>query len=305
VESNAPATLRIEAYSSAANWSFAEVAVSNDIPAGGHVDYFVLFSTGFTNVGTGANFSSVVAFRVLITSHATDSILRLDVLEASTKRDFGDQLATYGEVSHSSSPFGARLGVNKDTEEAQNYSALANGDDTDQADDEDGVERTPDTPWIIDPAGGSIIADVRFCPDTCAFVGWIDWNGNGNFNDIGEKVIEADVTSGAQLITFEITQSVTGFYKTRFRLFEEPLSAFPPAGPLSYGDGVGGGNGTYAVGGEVEDYYWEFGPNAIQLTTLEAQSGGLDSAGWTLVIALGVCVPLLGLVLYLRRRQAR
>lgn len=296
-------TLRMEAYSTATSWSYAEMPLTGNQPNGTHVDYFLNFN-GFTQGGaTPANFASIDALKIVLTSNSANTALRLDFIEASTKRDFGDSPTSYGEVSHSAAG-GSRLGANFDTETFQLYSDFASGDDSDQSDDEDGVVRPAGVNWVVGAAGGTVEATITSCPILCVFAGWVDWNRDGDFTDAGERIINVGVGPGSQTLTqtFPIANPVSGSYFARFRLFEQGPGAIPDPQPTF--NGTGGGAGTYAFGGEVEDYYWEFGPTAIELVALQAQSGDSGSAVWVLAAALAVCLPLLGLALYLRRRAS-
>jgi hypothetical protein len=294
-----PVTFRLEAYSTADDWSFRQINIPGLIPMGSHVDFFLFYNT-FSTGGSGpADFTSIDALRIVVTSASPDSEFRLDFVEASTKRDFGDADVSYGEVSHAAS-LGTRLGQDFDTEANQFYSANATGDDLDtMEDDEDGVVRTPGWVWNT-TQGGRVDVDVRHCPAACTLAGWVDFSKNGNFTDPGERIINIAATPGVNTYAFPITGVISGNYLARFRIFEQIV-----ADPQPLTDGQGGGAGTYAIGGEVEDYFWAFSPTAIELTTLEAASGGLGAAEWALILTLAVCPVLLVGLYFLRRRDAR
>ncbi len=96
-------------------------------------------------------------------------------------RDHGDAPASYGSASHNLD-FSNYLGTVIDGENTDLFSASANGDDSNGLDDEDGV---------VFPA--QIVRGTTIhIPVTVSGVGylsaWIDWNGNGSFEDSGERV---------------------------------------------------------------------------------------------------------------------
>jgi hypothetical protein len=164
----------------------------------------------------------------------------------------------------------------------------ADRDDTTDNDDEDGVVRTAG--WFWTQANGGRL-DVTVAGSGC-LSGWIDWNQDGDFGvtdgsyplnflpDAGEEVISnVAVTSGTATYTFAIPVDPTddSFY-ARFRLFPREadttcsrkylgvfnVDKFPYAEPAP----------VWRVerNGEVEDYVWDFGPNAVAFRRLEARS---------------------------------
>jgi hypothetical protein len=301
VGANNPVLLTIEVYSNGnANCSTGSRGIPTGIPTTSNVDFFLLFSALSPCPSmSAADLTAVTAVQIILTAPANTEF-RLDFLEASAKRDFGDLPASYGEVSHSAS-IGTRLGANLDTEASQFFSVDALGDDLSEArDDEDGVVVHPGEVWN-DAGSGSVDATVNFCPATCTLAGWVDWNKDGDFADAGERaLLNTAISNGSsnQPITVPSGVVVNGTYAARFRLFNGTV-----ANPQPTGDGAGGGAGTFAVGGEVEDYYFAFGPTAIQLKALDARSGVAQMA-LPLAIGLVLCLLALAMVFYLRRRQA-
>ena len=132
-------------------------------------------------------------------------------------------------------------------------------------DDEDGVVRPTDFNWTT-ATGGRVNVTVAGGPGCLS--GWIDWNGNGDLTDDGDNVLNnVPLNTGTSLQTFGVPASVnpaSGTFYARFRLYapdivnESPVCQTPrlPTGP--------------AINGEVEDYRWSFGPNAVTLTDLQA-----------------------------------
>ncbi len=188
------------------------------------------------------------------------SITNMDFAYASQKSyDYGDLPDSYGTLLAD----GARhvvatvpdlyLGAGVDTESNGQPSAGADGDDLAGTDDEDGVVQLTNAIWTVGAAGGSV--EVTVGAGSGWLLGYIDFNGDGDFVDAGEMIASQAVSAtggnGAGVYTNSFTIPAGTFSATsstplyaRFRLFpEEPL--FPE---LAYA-------GT-AADGEVEDYLW-------------------------------------------------
>ena len=303
VGSSVPVNLRIEVYSNANSWSYYVFNIPV-IPAGDHVDFSPRFGN-FTQGGTSAaNFASVGAVRIFINSDVTNSPgadFRLDFLAATAFADFGDAPATYEQgnpASHSSDGL-VRLGENIDTEAGALSSALANGDDLDQSDDEDGV--TPVGNWITT---GTINVDLEgnFQPNAIACLSaWVDFGDDGTF-DLTDKVLDRQPLTqiGVTQLSFPLVSSLANASAyVRFRLMPELVSLNgdcsdenPAISPIGYQE--------Y---GEVEDYLWSFGPTAVQISSLKASPGTAHSE---LLLPLVGMLGLAGFGLFLiaRRRRA-
>ncbi|HPE21939.1 MAG TPA: gliding motility-associated C-terminal domain-containing protein [Bacteroidales bacterium] len=155
--------------------------------------------------------------------------------------DFGDAPSSYGDASHriNSSQY---LGNRIDGEAASQYSEEADGDDLSGLDDEDGIT-------IPDLRQGEK-ATIRYTLVTpwytYAYLNvWIDWNGDGDFNDQGERIV-TDQRRGSGSYNLDVTVPATAIASrptyARFRL-----------GPRSTNDPEYGSTGI-ASSGEVEDY---------------------------------------------------
>jgi hypothetical protein len=203
--------------------------------------------------------------------------------------DFGDLPDSYGTLITSD---GARhtsgslyLGAAFDSDPDGNPTLDATGDDTgDGSDDEDGVIRDPLTLW---QPGNTPNITVTVSGGSGYLVGWFDWNNDGDFLDMDERVGFGSVSAGEN----ELQVPVSNAYNTglplnaRFRLY--PTEADPsPTGLVS--------------DGEVEDYHWTFGPNAVTLTSLWGRARTLWLPGF--FAALGGFVTL-GLTLARRRKR--
>lgn len=170
--------------------------------------------------------------------------------------DFGDAPEIYGEAVHEVNVQKDRgtgnyanyvyLGLSVDPESKSFYSEDADGDDVHGKDDEDGVI----FPDLV--RGDTVSVPVRVTVHEGGYgvlYGWIDWNGDGDFTDPGEKVAGPldFFESGTTTLTLEVpaqTDTKRPVY-ARFRLGENKSS---PTGSHSWG--------------EVEDY---------RLTILESE----------------------------------
>ena len=149
--------------------------------------------------------------------------------------DFGDAPESYGSADHYIDNL-HYLGSGPDAEDSQQYSQEADADDLKGSDDEDGVtfpELRPGTSVTIQV---SIIAYF-----TRAYLNaWIDWNGDGDFSDQGEKVAN-DVRRSTGNFNLQVNVPVNAIVSqptfARFRFGPENLSS---TGSVSQG--------------EVEDY---------------------------------------------------
>ena len=134
--------------------------------------------------------------------------------------------------------------------------------------------------------------------------GWLDfWNGSTydpdfDFDDPGEEIISGVLVSTAsspQVISFALPAGeIGGQYFGRFRLFSAETCGVQPAADLPMFQGV-------AINGEVEDYAWTFGPNAVSMAGFTASSTGIPSI-WVAVLVLLSMAAISGLALVMRRQ---
>ena len=167
---------------------------------------------------------------------------------------------------------------------------------------DDGVVCTPGYAWPTTGAGRSGKVDVTVTGAPGYVTGWIDWNSDDDFTDAGEQIFanEAFDADGTRTITFPIPDGVavgSAMFNARFRVYPAAqtalaLAAATPAGSAGAPSPSGG-----AAGGEVEDYQWAFGPNAVMLRDFSA--AGAAGAGWPAIAGFGA----LGIVLLARRRR--
>ncbi len=225
-------------------------------------DYLKLTTTNGSIAGVGvvetanAQGNTVSAY---LTVAIAPEINGMDFAYRSTKvYDYGDLPQSY----QTEFPGGARhmvtyltnlyLGAAVDVELNGVPSSLADGDDLAGGDDEDGVDLIGR--WAPGVDGGTV--EVTVGKGTGWLLGFIDFNGDGDFNDAGDLAVnQAVATNGGPGLdgVYEIPLAVpAGSLSTtnstvlyaRFRLF--PSAPFLPQ--LAY-------SGT-ADNGEVEDYRW-------------------------------------------------
>jgi subtilisin family serine protease len=160
--------------------------------------------------------------------------------------DFGDLPAIYGATL--SGENGARhkksaywLGSTVDSELDGHPSDNADGDDLAAPfDDEDGITFDPIVP------GSSAHIVVTASRAGGVLQGWVDWNNDGDFNDVGERILtDKALVAGANDVFFSVPAgaNVNQVY-ARFRYGEHSLGGAKPIGtPFGLADL-----------GEVEDY---------------------------------------------------
>ncbi len=169
--------------------------------------------------------------------------------------DYGDLSVSYGMTTLNQDgarhiiPVGGAtlyLGGAPDADTNGVTTSLANGDDLLGSDDENGITPLSISSWTNGAAGGSIQATVT---GSGWLVGWIDWNHDGDFLDLGDLVVSRAVSTGTTTISLTIPAGTIGAgsesWLSRFRIFTSE-----PAYPLfSYTGAV--------TNGEVEDYLIE------------------------------------------------
>jgi hypothetical protein len=264
-------TLRLEVYAdtTALNWSYATISLPRLDP-GTRMDIFVPFSDFQTGGGTGADFTDVGAIVMRLDANIqAGADVSIDFCDSTSVRDYGDlPVGTYGTsiLSANHIPQGLRLGDNVDAEATYQSSTGADGDNTNGADDEDGVV-TRNTPWSAGSSGGRVRFTINGCQDTvdgCYVNGWIDWNHDGDFNDTvdgaSEHIVnnfqDIDGTYSPYLNT--PTSFAGGQYYARFRICTTSTACDSPDD-----------TDTNVRNGEVEDYRWII-PTAVKLTSFTA-----------------------------------
>jgi hypothetical protein len=311
--------LGIRVYSGT-NSSVYTMTMPSTIDSGSHVDYFMPFSAFTPELGSGVFFTSVGAIQWNL--RGVDSLdFEVTNYEVDNVKDFGDLPNTYGTLLAND---GARhivnflrLGNNVDSEVDGQPSPDTLGDDNDGnapylPGDEDGVQRglnENDEPNWTPGLQASVIVTIKgpcgSIPNICWLRGWIDWNNNGTFESTEVVITGTSVTSNGRFSSPVTNQPV---------YFDVPNS---PA-PTCYGGAnncrarfrlCGGSGGARDCDsplgesrtGEVEDYHWTFGPNAVTLNSLQAQP---TTSPVVPVALVGVsALALIGVVFVVRRRK--
>ena len=190
-------------------------------------------------------------------------------LSGSIARDFGDLPAGYANTLLANS--GARhrvtgtsiylgAGVTSENDGTTSATAAADGND-------DGVTMVSDE---FNPGGGAYINVVASAAGWLA--AWMDFNGDGDFNDANEWILDQAVTSGLQELSFYVppavaTNGVTDFF-TRFRIYPSRPSMVASTGPAL--------SSTFdEMEGEVEDYVFpmSIGPTMVEMFSMDGVQG--------------------------------
>jgi gliding motility-associated-like protein len=151
--------------------------------------------------------------------------------------DFGDAPEIYGSSSHYMDNL-HYLGSKPDGEASQQYSQAADADDLRGSDDEDGVA----FPDMIQ--GSMVTVPIKITGSGYLNV-WIDWNGDGDFNDSDERVAtNISRSSGTYNLSVNIPANAVA---------SKPIFARFRYGPRTTSTPTYSSTGV-ATYGEVEDY---------------------------------------------------
>lgn len=158
----------------------------------------------FTSTALADN-ATTTAVDERATLSATDGEVEDYALLIETLQDRGDAPATYGAPTHTLSG-SLKLGANAPDSEGTLSSLNGLGDDTTGIDDEDGIT----FPILAQGQTATITATVAGVGGYLQ--GWIDWNGDGDFADIGEQVatniqdnLGSDTNAATGTIAFNAT----------------------------------------------------------------------------------------------------
>ncbi|MBL7775805.1 MAG: HYR domain-containing protein, partial [Saprospiraceae bacterium] len=137
---------------------------------------------------------------------------------------------------------GLKIGSSVDAEGNGLASSGANGDDLTGIDDENGIAAFPQ--FTANANASVSVTVMNMTGGDAKLTGFIDWNGDGDFNDANEMVSATvpDGTNGPILLSFFVPANavLSEDLGARFRLSTDPQASMSPTGP--------------APDGEVEDY---------------------------------------------------
>ncbi len=203
------------------------------------------------------------------------------------------------------------LGTHRDAEYEGNPHSAATGDDGHNTNDEDGVVRS--TSW----GGGSGKVFVTVNGPSC-LMGWVDFatvNEEDELVNLAPDFKFTEVISGTTYTekvidnhylgngTHELTFALPLDFANTVVFARFRLSPYDP----SKGNSRGQCNQPAAaltglvIGGEVEDYYWQFGPTAVEMRKLSAAPQ--QSAGGLGLAMLGLGASLTAFFVGRRRRK--
>lgn len=176
----------------------------------------------------------------------------------SDNADVGDAPISYGNPTHTLS--GIRMGATVDADASLLNSATATGDDTNNTDDEDGVNLVP-----LMPIGQTTVVPVSIQNGSGFLSAWFDWNADGDFNDAGEQMVTAQaVAPGTVNLNIAVpVGAVIGPTFARFRVCTSNAALDNCNTPV----------GT-VQSGEVEDYQFQVGRTLTLRKTTVGGAGG-------------------------------
>ncbi|MEZ6054477.1 MAG: Calx-beta domain-containing protein [Planctomycetaceae bacterium] len=183
---------------------------------------------------------------------ATLAALTLDLGDAPDSATFPTTLANDG-ARHVITGNTLFLGTTRDAETNGQPNATATGDDIAGMADEDGVVISGGSLLFGTPVNVTVTASV---PSSAVINGWVDFNGDGDWDDAGEHVfVDVAIVHGANPLSITAPGSSVASPIARFRLTET-------AGYSYFG---------LAPNGEVEDYQLSVTsppPAALETVTL-------------------------------------
>ena len=308
-----PATIILRAYSGQTggvnNYSEYTYNHPGGIQTGQSVDVAILFSSFTTAGGSGANWTQIGAFEILIDGTLTEGTdLSIDFAVANSARDFGDlpdgYPVTLSENGARHIPSGLRLGNNLDTELDGTHSADATYDDTHVGavvgtpDDEDGVTKANGLGGFPGWTNGTVASGNGGAVNVTIVGGQACLGAMFNFAHSGTTLTPVTLRNASGV---EVSQPIApGSYTFYFDIVPpafngtdiRPINArFRVTSPVNGCEGAVAFNPTgEASSGEVEDYQWPFKPNAVTLSGMTA-----SSAATPLALPLGI-VTFLGVL---------
>ncbi len=161
--------------------------------------------------------------------------------------DYGDAPESYGVASADIDP-GVKLGQSIDGEDNQQHNNESRGDDHKDFDDEDGVIFIGGNFGTRGKTQEITIQALNQIYGTAYITGWMDFNGDGIFDDATEKIVSQSISKNAYPQTFNLSfnipnDAVLGNTHARFRIGSDILTPIGHGNPSNISDL-----------GEIEDY---------------------------------------------------
>ncbi len=217
-----------------AGWTLTDITVTGDADHGSSID--LANATVYVDYDEGENI-------VIVFTNTK--------VPSAGQYDFGDAPVSYGNAWHTLND-NLTMGSTIDAEAGPNYSPDATGDDTHQTDDEDGVTFSDPLAWGKQVEVCVEVHNNDSSPSDVTVAGWIDFDGNGQWEPIATHI----GTRSVHLPPFSIVKECwiftvppnakPGDTFARFRLYrDDPNPLAIPFAVLPSGDGGEG---------EVEDY---------------------------------------------------
>jgi hypothetical protein len=160
------------------------------------------------------------------------------------RTDFGDAPDSYGTTWLSNGAIhdlgnwqtGPRLGASVDGEADGTPSPAADGDDTSGTDDEDGVVFQT---GLIPGRLAQVQIDSRFSPAAGLLSGWIDFDGDGNWDSGEERILDREFLTPGSLHTFTFEVPAGAFEGETYARFRISTLGQSDPGPHQHIRAVG------------------------------------------------------------------
>jgi|GEM_PF-6435384 len=191
-----------------------------------------------TNGGVGNTASASLSVQAINFGHLPSNYLGMNLLADGGAYHLTD--TTTDSTPASATYLGASVTTATDGINSASYTPKTS---------DDGVTWTPGVAWTAGGSGSLNVSAV--CASApCYFYGWLDWNQDGDFNDVGEALALStnQLNNGSNTLTFSIPAGAnlngSTFY-SRFRIYSAP-----PTSPAPNGAAL---SGATLLAGEIED----------------------------------------------------
>jgi hypothetical protein len=304
-----PVDITMRLYTDGSNWAEQTVRFESLVTGGDVVDVFMEFDDFVDQVGTMDETNVGAVELELDATISAGADMTISFIRATSLYDFGDLPAGYNVTGAEGGPRhvtgSLHLGTSLDAEADGTHSAAgsANADDNDATpDDEDGVTRQPSftggathggwTNGTVATLNGGhleiIITGGSGYPQV--FVDFGSGLTEVTLRDIFGNPLPMPLAAGTHQVYFDIPPGTFDG--------SNPI-AIPVRVRLSSAGGLTA-NGD-APDGEVEDYIWNFGPNAVVISDVDTRS---TSFRWMALAAGAIgLVGVGGALLLLRRKR--